>query len=1164
METDGTFDANATTLADIVRAKNDYGIWALNTLHSHYAVANSLPMRLVKGSVVRNTVPYIDREEFARVLGSFDSDQLGNPLAVFGAIKLDIDCKDLSEIAHDLSENMFLSAGAYANPVFTLLRRSSAWRMAELISLEHLLRKWHREGKPAGGFVFDDPLAKYFFLTVKELPCFDAFLVAGPCWRWQKPDRNGRAIGREVTANGINLLLKAFQERATAHDEANPADQLEAIAQSKEQLMRLGSVRAAITPGDAIARLTKTAASYEMASQLKFHDWPEQATSRKEMNDRVQAWLEKSKLGINHWQGLAVLTAVLSRDTYLEKELPDGHAGVLFYYPPSLHERNLESRTPKYVRAEQRQNKSGDKTWKIDFRDVPDRDQYEKDESSRLLLPSGSPPGSFVRALSTALSRKVDRNHTNRHSFLDERITLLRYQLADMAAEVISSGKQSKKVASIDELDSLSLKSTSHMNVRLPERFASNIAYSLGADVCRIYRFNYVSRRLDTIQAHYGPAILSDLGETECNDLENLFVSQAANHPEIRKRCIPYLVLDGGHEHEELGGIRGVCFNTIEKDRFVWPSGLPDDVAGRCAIAVPILIFGRIWGVLEVRARFPRQLRQSTQLWLTEISRTIGSSLFNEWIDQHVSDLINQASKILRSPEDLDVSIYEIVANELISLFLCDSCLIWYHHPTEAPNFHVCGGKMMHGTTDMWSEFFGQHPEHFSCSVDEMSATDTGSLTKTFIEEGVSFAQYCLSEETGKWVSGPICKKLQNLNQTKVCLLRLEDEFGDAQGAIWLAGKYEFSEAWKQLLPSIAAQLRLVFDIALGRHRLLSKAQQTLAHEAASALQVIQRNNEELEAGLAPIIGDNPREMSGLLAALRQQVRKDGGFDALNVANSERLFTELEGIFAKAKQQFSAGGGKYDELREAIYRIREKSESAKRHVDDLMQGRAPDVEYKARSAINFLRVLDTTIDLERKYATPVRGGSDSSYNARSAKPIWLGQTSNIDIVFPRREADFVLSNLISNAIKYNIGIRPPRIEYRVLVKEDLATHIFSFKNVGWRILDNETDRIFAWTTRGQYAADFWPESGIGAGLAGVVYRLRRISESNAHIDASLGGPVQKSISLPQMGEVKMSHPSVLLFRKANPELSLNDRFTEIEFVLTIRNIGRINKHGVIL
>jgi hypothetical protein len=203
------------------------------------------------------------------------------------------------------------------------------------------------------------------------------------------------------------------------------------------------------------------------------------------------------------------------------------------------------------------------------------------------------------------------------------------------------------------------------------DRLASIIRQLFYADSCALYRYDAVARTLDRFGLF--PAVTST--------------------PEQRSHSFDEIRGPGqGLQRDQLPAYRAVDRGQVQRV----------DDAHDSAVAVPIAVFGRPWGVLEINGARARQFPPEAERWLEEVARLITPHLFYEWVLSrfYVMDQIVLAA---RGTEDLTgertEQMYQRLVSEIAGIFMASSASLYLRDRRLTTEFY-CEGSVGRTSSD--------------------------------------------------------------------------------------------------------------------------------------------------------------------------------------------------------------------------------------------------------------------------------------------------------------------------------------------------------------------------------------------------------------------------------------------------------------------------------
>lgn len=290
---------------------------------------------------------------------------------------------------------------------------------------------------------------------------------------------------------------------------------------------------------------------------------------------------------------------------------------------------------------------------------------------SRLLLPLAIADTPEIRTdllsgLECALSRFLGRLATEKHHGRTEVQLALRAWLNDHFGILTSVGQEAAETVN-----------------RVSDRLCRLVGRSLIADIVTLYRYDYGSRELDTNGLFYTGSQQKDWEKTM-----GLVMKKAAHDPSEREHSIAYRAVDQAKTQ-----FTRRFDQTLPDEDAATPSDkpllpVPENLRSACsAIAVPVSVYGRPWGTLEVLGFRPYQFRWDNRSLVEEFADILSPFFYHQWFLARLDNLNSVASNTGGNLTDK----YNIICKNLAGLFLSYGAALWVLDPVGEGRFTCMG-----------------------------------------------------------------------------------------------------------------------------------------------------------------------------------------------------------------------------------------------------------------------------------------------------------------------------------------------------------------------------------------------------------------------------------------------------------------------------------------
>lgn len=497
----------------------------------------------------------------------------------------------------------------------------------------------------------------------------------------------------------------------------------------------------------------------------------------------------------------------------------------------------------------------------------------------------------------------------------------------------------------------------------------------------------------------------------------------AAKSPEMRQTSLSYRAIDHAtctfsRMYDPQTGAADPPGETLIK----LPKGA---VPGRCGIAVPICVFERPWGILEVVGARPYQFRWEDLRLVEDVATLLSPFYYHQWFLRNLHGLNRVAvDRNMRLKEK-----YNEICRRLAAIFSCHSVVMWLRS-RKRPNQFICEG--WYNRPDLDQEAATQRPIPRMSFVD----SDTEAVSMWVMQQRKIWWQGTIGEGrlAGKWLEKRYTKGLLGLNIKTVAFIPVPSKTGihRASLSIFSDNIAYFDKKWEPIVIFVRRYLSLLLEAIHAHEDLERTARQIITHEMKTNVEII-RDRAKLLVNLIDGNVKTTDQMQYRLNILCQDLE----------THSHDLTRTMTLLSSEKLSNFLTSNDNPVVL-EA--QTRQKNEYAQR------------------------------IDIREQFNIIFR----SNREAMKAKGIYIqyvGPNHGPYIFIHPENFREILINLLSNALKYTPKFRS--VYARIVEKERSVN--FSVINEGNRLLCGDESRIFQKGFRGANALEI-NEDGQGLGL----------------------------------------------------------------------------------
>ncbi|MCX6579927.1 MAG: GAF domain-containing protein [Candidatus Aminicenantes bacterium] len=610
--------------------------WAIQVFQNVLSLCGMAPLRLYD---LKNVDPFW--KEFYDSMEEIDLASLGkDPINVWPELKKRAG-KTIEDIDKRKQEAPWVTAPSYYLPLW-----DEAMKAEELLACNNaFIYRWlkargEKRENPDTRFIIND----YLMMGCKKLdiPGQDWFLIAGPVlWHQENEQKAGEALYKEI----LKPLIDYFAQ--WTKDTTDDLSQLERI----RMMDIIGNLRPSLDEKIFNDTLEKSSKAFEA---LLLCEWPESEILSRGMC---------RELAIDNWTlHTTSLNEIINK---LKTDEPGSHRSLenlKIQFPITAHKSRL---TPYYCYLLDAFFKN-DK-WRSTIRPIQEE---EKIRSPRIVPPHKKLNTILFNKEMLKLPHFFGRNKIGKNSDISEIVNHFVYFW-----EWIEKRIESMEIAYFQErlifFEQWFRQEFGILAARVEEkkpltaifkRIAGEIAQLLSADQCDIYRYNSEEEILEL--AGYFP-------EEKNIDPIRESMRNIGQNKEKRKRSISYRALDDKDPH--------FCRAAVKKDgKFAFEPESEEFFAdsvflAQSVIAVPLMVTGRVFGILEVSGFSPFQFRWENRQFLRRISDVI-SPLVYETLIFHSLSVLTQAVLEFKKPEE---DKYRQICEKMRELFMAYAAVLW-------------------------------------------------------------------------------------------------------------------------------------------------------------------------------------------------------------------------------------------------------------------------------------------------------------------------------------------------------------------------------------------------------------------------------------------------------------------------------------------------------
>lgn len=217
-------------------------------------------------------------------------------------------------------------------------------------------------------------------------------------------------------------------------------------------------------------------------------------------------------------------------------------------------------------------------------------------------------------------------------------------------------------------------------------KISREISQLLTADQCDIYRYNNEKEILEIVG--YYPS------NDKNTDPIRKDMCKIGGNKELRERSISYRALDQKKPHFCRAAIKknGNFACEPEEEKIIVKTGF---IVGS-VISVPLMVIGRVFGVLEISGHSPFQFRWENRQLLRRISEVISPLIYETLIFHSLADLTKTVLKFEIKEKDK----YRQICDKMRELFMAYAAVLW--RPDRENINHYIPAGWSHNRSDLF------------------------------------------------------------------------------------------------------------------------------------------------------------------------------------------------------------------------------------------------------------------------------------------------------------------------------------------------------------------------------------------------------------------------------------------------------------------------------
>jgi len=424
------------------------------------------------------------------------------------------------------------------------------------------------------------------------------------------------------------------------------------------------------------------------------------------------------------------------------------------------------------------------------------------------------------RAFNSFLNRHFEegtrRRRTAQSQRMLEELLLLRYRMADNFG--ILASDQGANNEFNENLESI-----------LGRRIARAAAEMCHADGAVIYRLDHLQGVLYSMGAY-----LDDPSSPVLTRDDYKWMEQAAHVPGDREKSVAYAAARDNccicyNENVDFAPLARMKTTILNPPKY---SSIP---SGRSLVAIPIRVFGRLWGVCEVVSNRTNSFSYAQIEWLEKIADLIGPYY-------HEQVMINSLYHIAAPPSwpSHGPAQFDELARQIAGIFLCDTACVWLRDLFNTDQFTCVG-------------FTGRPDLEVRRSEGRPSPTFTRNSPNSVGQDAIMRRLIWVSGRLGEppfsglWLDKEHTRSLQQLNYKHIAILPIYDLEANAIAVATIYSKdLPFLSNWEYWAKYISSYLGAMITRVHNVKEIELQDRRLVAHEIINAASTIKESIENI------------------------------------------------------------------------------------------------------------------------------------------------------------------------------------------------------------------------------------------------------------------------------------------------------------------------------
>jgi signal transduction histidine kinase len=700
--------------------------------------------------------------------------------------KLDADRPNWRPIFVDLWNDLFLTRETRAEPVIRLLRDHWSWRWTETLALYDKLL----------GSDFDEPtLAFYEFFsrdvwlcTISPCEAPNEFLLLGPIKNKNRP----ADLSAQLIAQFVQRYYEIIKPRIDG-------------IHSTHRYEQFFYDRASIYPADLQYLRKVIGHSLQLMANT---EWPPDYSA--------------DSVDITALSEFTFSIADLFSDPWTRISREEGdNLSISHYYPLYLQADQREARHLIFLTfRSDTSTAAGSAVGHLSFAkaDIASHRPLRALHLQTVVAPNEGQRATDINDhINNRFEQLARRRRVTQSQRLLEELLILRYRLADSFGVLTADGPAHSESPADKRQNNIA------------RRIARTAAEVCNADSAVIYRYDHRNQKLRAVGSH-----IQGLHRAVNECIDYRWMEDVGSDRELREQSVAYSAADHDRcvSYNEGTDFPPLMYNIPSLVPPPHDSMIP---LGRSLIAIPIRVFGRLWGVfelvsIEVNAFSYVQIEE-----MQKICDLIGPYYHEQFMLNILYHMASPLESVLIEGEQFD-----LLAEQAADIFLCGSACIWVRDLINAEQFNCVGFTGRRDLASLRAKDIP--PPMFDSSSEQSVAIEAIHSGKIWVAGQIGVDQF-----SGAWLEKLHTRSLVQEGYKFIAIAPVYDLDEKAIAVISVySSSRRFSQNWESWAKYIGSYMGVMITRVHNVKNLERRARRLIAHEVNNAARNVRGSKDKI------------------------------------------------------------------------------------------------------------------------------------------------------------------------------------------------------------------------------------------------------------------------------------------------------------------------------